>query len=133
MDVLNVANLVVGIAGGIASIVALWIALHDRIRRQPAVAQASMQPVADGEVGEQPIDPLVARPTGQPRNTRLILLLLTPWIFAAGFFLSGWFSNDVFNPDPPVMWVVTLVTGCAVSAAWIAVVIKRTRGQDLHR
>lgn len=126
VDVLNVANIVVGIVGGIASIVALLIALRDRTRSQPAATgRASAQPVADRDVGEQPIDPPGARPTGQPRNTRLILLLLTPWIFAAGFFLSGWFTNDVFNPDAPVMWVVTLVTGWAVSAAWIAVVIKR--------
>jgi hypothetical protein len=69
-------------------------------------------------------------PRGQPRNTRLVLLLLTPWIFAAGFLLSGWFTNDVFNPDAPVTWLVTLVTGWAVSAAWIAVTIKRTRGRE---
>jgi hypothetical protein len=132
VDVLNAANLVVGILGGIASIVALLIALRDRRRPQPAAtARASVQPVADGDVDEQPIEPLEARPTGQPRNTRLILLLLTPWIFAAGFFLSGWFTNDVFNPDALVMWVVTLVTGWAVSAAWITVVIKRTREQEL--
>jgi hypothetical protein len=44
--------------------------------------------------------------------------------------LSGWFTNDVFNPDAPVMWLVTLVTGWAVSAAWIAVTIRRTRGRE---
>ncbi|MEO3928582.1 hypothetical protein ABGB07_32670 [Micromonosporaceae bacterium B7E4] len=131
MDVLNVANLVVGIVGGIASIVALLIALRDRVRPQPAAtAGASAQPVAGGDVGEQASDRLEARPTGQPRNTRLTLLLLTPWIFAAGFLLSGWFTNDVFNPDAPVMWVVTLVTGWAVSAAWIVVVIRRTPKQE---
>jgi hypothetical protein len=29
------------------------------------------------------------------------------------------------------MWMVTLVTGWAASAAWIAVVVKRTREQEL--
>ncbi|MEV4756594.1 hypothetical protein AB0J86_15975 [Micromonospora sp. NPDC049559] len=132
MDVLNVANVVVGIVGGIASVVALLMTLRDRARPRPsATAGASAQPVADGDGGAEQIDPPKARPAGQPRSARLTLLLFTPWIFAAGFFLSGWFTNDVFDPDPPVMWAVTLVTGWAVSAVWITVVIKRTRHQEL--